>query len=138
MRLFPPFALLTMTASLAAPAFAAKPDTPMTAEEFSAYATGKTLSYAQNGEVWGSEQYLAGKRVVWTFSGEECQYGQWYADADAICFVYETDPTPQCWHFFRESNGLRAEFLDDPVNTNLSEVSQSETPLTCPGPDVGA
>lgn len=138
MRLILP--AIALAATLAVPALAAKVETPMTAEEFSAYATGKTLSYAQNGEVWGSEQYLPGQGVVWTFSGQECQYGKWYADADAdaICFVYDTDPTPQCWHFFREAKGLRAEFLDDPVNTNLSEVSQSETPLDCPGPEVGA
>lgn len=136
MRLIPP--ALAFAIALAAPALAARVEAPMTAEEFDAYATGKTLSYAQDGEVWGSEQYLEGRKVVWTFSGQECQYGRWYPDADAICFVYDNDPAPQCWHFFREAKGLRAEFLDDPVNTNLSEVSQSQQPVTCPGPDLGA
>ncbi|MBC2833870.1 hypothetical protein [Paragemmobacter straminiformis] len=129
----------TVALGLSGTAFAAPAaDVPMTAEEFSAYATGKTLSYAQGGEVWGSEQYLPDRHVVWTFSGEECQYGQWFEDDGAICFVYDKDPTPQCWRFFREARGLRAEFLDDPVNTNLSEVSQSPKPLACPGPDLGA
>ena len=111
--------------------------TPMTAAEFEAYATGKTLSYAQGSEVWGSEQYLPDRKVVWAFNKDDCQYGIWFEDEGNICFVYDQDPAPQCWRFFREASGLRAEFVDDPTEKTLSEVRQSTEPLQCKGPDIG-
>ncbi|ACM00011.1 hypothetical protein EBL89_13855 [Cereibacter sphaeroides] len=123
-----------LTLALAAPALAAE---PMSAEEFEAYSTGKTLSYAVGGEIYGAEQYLPGRRVVWAFRGQECAHGQWYEQAGQICFVYEHDATPQCWSFYREASGVRAQFEGDPTGTELSEVSQTRTPLICAGPDVG-
>lgn len=116
----------------------AQAETPMTAAQFEAYATGKTLSYAQGAEVWGSEQYLPDRKVIWAFTQDDCQYGQWFEDAGNICFVYENDPAPQCWRFFQNAAGLRAELVDDPDSTALSEVRQSRDPLQCNGPDVGA
>lgn len=129
--------LLSLTAINAGPLSAAAQE-PMTAEEFDAYATGKTLSYAQGAEIWGTEQYLPGRRVVWAFSADECQYGTWYPQGDEICFVYDNDPTPQCWTFWKQGSGLRARFMGDPDGTELAEVDQSDEPLACPGPDVGA
>ena len=129
--------LLSLTAINAGPLCAAAQE-PMTAEEFDAYATGKTLSYAQGAEIWGTEQYLPGRRVVWAFSADECQYGTWYPQGDEICFVYDNDPTPQCWTFWKQGSGLRARFMGDPDGTELAEVDQSDEPLACPGPDVGA
>jgi|LauGreDrversion4_2_1035121.scaffolds.fasta_scaffold1003611_2 hypothetical protein len=123
--------------ALAAPLAAAAAE-PMTAEEFDAYATGKTLSYALGDEIWGTEQYLPGRRVIWAFSQDECQYGTWYPQGDEICFVYDNDPTPQCWTFWQQGGGLRARFAGDPAGTELAEVGQSSDPLVCPGPDVGA
>lgn len=132
MRLFPAAAL----ALIALPVFGAD-ERPLTPDEFDAYATGKTLAYALSGEIWGYEQYLPGKKVVWAFEGDECQHGEWYAKDDQVCFTYEHDPTPQCWRFFQGASGLRAEFVDDPDGTEMSEVSQQSGPLPCPGPDVG-
>lgn len=123
--------------TLPATGIAAPAETPMTAAEFEAYATGKTLSYAMGSSIWGSEQYLANRQVIWAFDGTDCQYGLWFEDAGNICFVYDNDPAPQCWRFFRENTGLRAELVDDPSSTALSEVSQSTRPLQCKGPDVG-
>ena len=99
---FSPLALLC-----AAPACAA--DAPMTAEEFEAFATGKTLTYALGGEVYGAEQYLPGRRVLWAFKGEECRRGYWYELAGEVCFVYDDDGTPQCWRFIRDAGGLTGE-----------------------------
>lgn len=126
---------LFLAATLALPAFAA--DTPLTAQEFEAYATGKTLSYAQGGTVWGSEQYLPGRKVIWAFTEDDCQRGRWYEEDGKICFVYENEPDSQCWRFFREASGLRAVYIGGDGLTSLSEVAQSDQPLTCPGPDVG-
>ena len=132
---------LLLAAALALPAFGqeAMPvaDAPMTGAEFDAYATGKTLSYAQDGVVWGSEQYLPGRKVVWAFTEDDCQYGRWFEDRGNICFLYDNDPEAQCWKFFREASGLRAIFMGADGGTSLSEVAQSTKPLNCPGPDVG-
>lgn len=126
-------ALLLLSGELVAAA-----QEPMSAEDFDAYATGKTLSFAKGSEIWGTEQYLPGRRVVWAFSADECQYGVWFPQGDEICFVYDNDPTPQCWTFWKQGNGLRARFTGDPAGTELAEVDQSDEPLACPGPDVGA
>lgn len=113
-------------------------ETPITAAEFEAYVTGKTLTYASSGEVWGAEQYRAGRSVTWAFTGQPCQNGTWYDNGNnEICFVYNAEEGPQCWHFFKDSAGLRAQFVGDPEGTPLSEVAQSNAPLICPGPDVG-
>ncbi len=111
--------------------------TAMTAEEFDAYATGKTLTYAVTGGVYGVEQYLPGRRVRWAFTEDICQDGYWYPQAGDICFVYENEPEAQCWQFFQTPTGLRAKFTGGPDGTELMELEQTDTPLACPGPDVG-
>lgn len=132
-----PFSLTFGIGVLAGMTHVALAQTPMTAAEFEAYATGKTLSYAQGNTVWGSEQYLADRKVIWAFDEQDCQYGLWFEDEGNICFVYDQDPAPQCWRFYAEPSGLRAEFVDDPSQTMLSEVRQSSEPLQCKGPEVG-
>lgn len=122
-----PFLLLAGTASA---------QVPLTAEEFESYATGKTLSYAMAGHVFGTEQYMPGRRVVWAFEGEDCQYGRWYPQGDQICFAYGTGE-PQCWTFTQNGAGLSARYMNDPAGMELSEVERSAKPLNCPGPDIG-
>ena len=118
---------------------AAADEAPLTGTEFEAYVTGKTLTYAKNGKVWGTEQYLTDRKVRWAFSGEECREGYWFEEADdQICFVYEEDGILQCWQFYHgDSGGLRARYVNDPAGDFLSEVAQSPEPLGCLGPDVG-
>ncbi|EEW24103.1 hypothetical protein [Rhodobacter ferrooxidans] len=112
-------------------------ETPLSAQQFEAYATGKTLTYSLSGEVFGTEQYLPNRRVRWAYTGDICQEGHWYEDADLICFVYDGEPEPQCWQFWQTETGLHARFNNDPEGTELSEVEQTEKPLYCAGPDVG-
>ena len=114
------------------------PGTPMTPNEFSTYSVGRTLSYAAGGTIWGQEQYLPDHQVMWAFTGEQCQYGQWYPDGNAVCFVYEGDDAPKCWNFFLGPTGLIAEFIGSEGLTPLSEVGQSTQPMECAGPKVGA
>ncbi|WP_050523263.1 hypothetical protein [Pseudorhodobacter wandonensis] len=111
--------------------------TNMTGQEFEAYATGKTLTYASNGQVYGVEQYLPNRRVRWAFIDDTCRIGHWYEDAGEICFVYEHDATPQCWTFHMEGSKLMARFVSEPPETELKEVNQTSDPLVCTGPDVG-
>lgn len=129
-------AILAASTTLAAlPAIAAE---PMSAREFEAYVTGKTLYFGQNGQAYGVEEYLEGRQVRWSFLDGKCKDGYWYEAADSqICFVYEDSPTPQCWTFFRDGNGLRAVFENDPASTVLYEANQNDEPMLCYGPDVG-
>ena len=109
----------------------------MSGAEFEAYATGKTLTYGMAGQIFGTEQYLPGRRVRWAFTESACRIGHWYEANGLICFVYEDRKRPQCWEFWKDGGGLRARFAGDPNGTELSEVQQSQGPLSCPGPDVG-
>lgn len=126
--------LLSLTLLSSTAAFG---QTAMTGEEFEAYATGKTLTYASNGQVYGVEQYLPNRRVRWAFIDDTCRIGYWYEDAGEICFVYEHDATPQCWTFHLSEGKLRAHFVSNPPETELKEVNQTNEPLACTGPDVG-
>jgi hypothetical protein len=128
------FALAAVAALLTAPCFAAE---PMTGAQFEAYVTGKTLYFGQNGQAYGVEEYLDDRRVRWSFLDGKCKDGVWYEDRDMICFVYEDNPTPQCWTFFKESGGLRAIFENDPTATTLYEAQQNDEPMVCLGPEVG-
>ncbi|MBK1637194.1 hypothetical protein [Rhodovulum adriaticum] len=131
-----------MRRTLAALAVVAAPPAlaqePMSAAEFDAYATGKTLYYATGGQPYGAEQYLPQRRVIWTFLDGDCVEGSWYEADGLICFSYDRDPgNPQCWSFFRAPTGLTARFENDPAATQLIEVEQSREPLICTGPEVG-
>lgn len=138
-RLIPVLKSLALLAVLLAPlpATATGAETPLTAEEFEAHVTGRTITYASGGMVYGAEEYQPGRRVRWSFAGGECQEGIWYPEDRFICFVYRENPVPQCWTFFREGDGLRALFNDTPGDTELTEVDRTDRPLVCAGPDVG-
>jgi hypothetical protein len=124
-------------AILATLPLAAMAQTPMTGDEFDAHVTGKTLTYSQYGTIFGIEEYLPDRRVRWAFTEDLCQYGSWYPQDENICFVYEYDPVPHCWTFWKDGDRLRALSVNDAPGAELSEVAQTDTPLTCPGPDVG-
>lgn len=118
-------------------ATAAFGQTNLTGAEFEAYSTGKTLTYAANGQVYGVEQYLPNRRVRWAFIDDTCRIGHWYEEAGEICFVYEHDATPQCWTFHLDGGKLMARFVSNPPETELKEVNQTNEPLACTGPDIG-
>ena len=131
------FALFASTTPLLAEtAPLAPPEAPMTGAVFEAYVTGKTLTYARDGTIYGTEQYKAGRKVVWAFTEEECREGYWYEQGPQICFVYEDPNDPQCWLFFMGSAGMKAQFVGD-GGGDLSEVAQSAGPMACMGPQVG-
>jgi hypothetical protein len=131
MKQFAAFALAALTAL---PALAAE---PMSAAEFEAYVTGKTLYFGLDGQAYGVEEYLPDRQVRWSFLDGQCKDGFWYDENDQICFVYEDTPEPQCWTFFREGEVLRAVFENDPASTVLYEAGQNDEPMMCLGPDVG-
>ena len=124
--------------SLALSAIPALAETPVTADQFEAHVTGRTVTYRQFGSIFGVEEYLDGRKVRWSTAPNLCQYGSWYPEGDSICFVYEYDPTPACWTFWMRDGALVALSTLDAPGAELYEVARDQTPLPCPGPDVGA
>jgi len=111
---------------------------PLSAAEFEAYVTGKTLYFGMNGQAYGVEEYLPDREVRWSFLDGQCKDGHWYESNGQICFIYEDRPdAPQCWSFYREGTGLRAVFGGDENATVLYEAEQNDEPMLCLGPEVG-
>jgi hypothetical protein len=128
---------MRLLALLLLAALPASAETPMTADEFEAYVTGKTLTYSARGIPFGIEEYREGRRVLWSYLDGRCEEGEWYPAGDMICFAYEAYPEHQCWTFYRRSGGLFARFENDPDATELYETHQSREPMKCLGPEVG-
>ncbi|WP_238705089.1 hypothetical protein [Parasedimentitalea marina] len=110
---------------------------PMSGEAFDRYTLGRTLYYGLDGNTYGVERYLPNQRVLWSFLDGRCETGRWYEDADQICFIYEDRSEPQCWRFSLESQGLVAQFENNPQATELYEVEDLDEEMLCYGPDVG-
>ncbi|MBO6790246.1 MAG: hypothetical protein JJ894_06880 [Dinoroseobacter sp.] len=111
----------------------------LSAEEFDALATGKTLFFSRHGNPYGAEEYRRDRSVIWSFLNGECQYGRWMPGPDqSICFVYEFRPNePICWSFFRENGDIQARVLGAAPEDDLTLMGESRGPLECQGPDVG-
>ncbi|MER5170588.1 hypothetical protein [Thioclava sp. GXIMD2076] len=113
-------------------------ETPLDAAGFEARTTGKTITYSAGGLPYGIEQYLPGRKVLWAFTQSECKTGTWAQEGDEICFDYQDENGKQCWHFFDTKDGLKAQFMGDGgASEPLISLQESETPLNCPGPDIG-
>lgn len=126
--------LLALCLTLSAPAAA---QSPMTGSEFEAYVTGKTLYYSHLGVDYGVERYFSGRRVTWSFLDGECNDGIWYEQADMICFEYESGIDTQCWRFYRQGGGIRAEYASSDAEIELYEATERDTPMICQGPRIG-
>jgi hypothetical protein len=126
--------LASLLVSLAAPILA---QTPLTGDEFAAHVAGKTVTYQRWGNIFGIEQYLEGGKVRWSPLPGECQSGRWYPEGDNICFLYEYDPVPHCWTFWKEGDALVALSDSGLPGQEIYETDRSTTPLDCSGPDVG-
>ncbi|MEM5475895.1 hypothetical protein [Pacificibacter sp. AS14] len=127
--------LLPLAVTLFA-ASAATAAEPLSGAEFDAYATGKTLTFAENGEPYGAEQYLPNNRVRWAFDEDTCMEGVWYEKEDNICFVYQDGDAPQCWSFYLEDDKLKAVFNGN-SGTELYEAWTTDGPLACMAPGLG-
>ncbi|WP_407695238.1 hypothetical protein [Shimia gijangensis] len=108
----------------------------MSAADFDAYTQGKILYFGNDGHRYGVEEYLPDRRVRWSFLNGRCKDGFWYEDAEHICFVYDDNPEPQCWHFFERGNKLSARFKSDSEATELYEI-EGDGEMLCLGPELG-
>jgi len=128
---------LALTATLACTGPVIAADTPMSADAFNAYTLGRTLTFFSGGQAYGVERYMGNRQVMWSFLDGKCKEGEWYQDGAFICFVYEDNPTPQCWMFFEEPDGLRAVYQGREAETELYEAGDSDADMLCLGPEVG-
>ena len=128
-----------MRAALALCLFAttATADPLLTAEEFDALTLGRTMTWAEYGQVYGVEQYLPGRRVRWTELGDDCKLGHWYMQGPAICFLYEDNPKPACWEISLDGTGMRAMDTEDPPGSEPVLIEDTSADLPCFAPEVG-
>ena len=111
----------------------------LSGDEFSALVTGRTLSFSQQGQPYGAEEYRRDRSVLWSFANGECQHGFWSEGPDeTICFVYEDRPDrPICWEFFRDGKDFKTRVLGADPERDLTVTNISKERLQCQGPDVG-
>lgn len=112
-------------------------DGPLSAEAFDALTQGRTMTWAEFGQVYGVEQYLPGRRVRWTVVGDDCTLGHWYPEGDMICFKYEDDPDPDCWTITEDGAELFARYAGTAQDSDPVVVTETTEPLACFGPEVG-
>ena len=113
----------------ATPVFA---EAPMSATAFDDYVTGRIISFGTEGNPgFGVEQYLEGRRVIWSTGDGTCTNGVWYESKGDICFRYDGDPEPKCWAIYREGEGLRAVFTTRPGTSIIFEAEDYSVPLIC-------
>lgn len=109
------------------------------AGEFERLSTGKTLYFTQAGRPYGVEQYAPGRQVVWQYADGTCDTGYWYQERSALCFVYDSNPEPQCWIFEARDGDFfaRVEGAASGDPSELRLAGESDAPLVCQGPDLG-
>lgn len=112
-------------------------DGPMSPDEFDIWSTGKTLAYSVDGQIYGAEAYFPDRRVRDADTGGPCVEGRWYADGDAVCFVYPVFDGVHCWTYWRDGDAVLAKPVNAPAGDPAQQVTEAEAPLSCPGPEVG-
>lgn len=118
---------------------AAQANDRLSAEEFAAFVTGKTLEFTRFGRPFGTEQYFNGNRVVWAFEGDQCQFGIWFEnEVGNICFIYDNQPGSICWDFLKTTDGkFAARAVGSPPSEDLIVSRISDDSLDCVPPDAG-
>lgn len=133
-------AALTVTLGLAAP-LAAEP--LLSEGEFRTHTEGRTFYTALDGEIYGIERYLEGRRVIWSrldaVDEASCVYGRWYQEQTMICYEYQDQDGRHCFEHWLEDGVLAARSMR-PDGTQREGYRDLETtdPLPCLGPSVGS
>ena len=125
---------LALCLLLAAPATAQE---YMDADAFEEAVTGNSVYYNDGtGQYAGVEAYHPRNRVTWVAPGGICEKGTWYQEGSQICFLYDGNPFPACWGFFREDGRLMAEPTPGGVPWEAFRVTTD--PIPCESPFVGS
>ncbi len=83
----------------------------MSLEEFAAFADGQVLGFSvSSGDLYGTERYLPGQRVLWSTPNGRCTGGDWFARGDRMCFRYDDAGQDRCWLFFRTGDTITGMF----------------------------
>ena len=113
-------------------------ETAMPAGAFDAATLGKTMTWIEFGQDYGTEEYLPGRRVRWQFTADLCREGIWYQNGAAICFVYgDSDETPACWLNTQNGDKFLALDTDGSPDSPPVVIEAVPEPLSCLGPQVG-
>jgi hypothetical protein len=114
---------------------------PLTGAEFQAHIGQNTFSYQYSNGVRGTADYGPDRSFLWAFEGDSCFEGYWFDRGNEICFAFVDGTLSACWHIFKDGNRLlgKATYLSSgsPLDLELREVSHTDQPMVCPGPDVG-
>jgi hypothetical protein len=106
-------------------------------EEWVAMASGRTLTYRIDGELWALEHYHPGTdRVQLQLFDGTCLSGTWDYQAPHYCFHWDGQGTSCFRHARLGDEILIIESLDGadtPLTQSMTAVT--DTPLTC-GPEV--
>lgn len=130
-------AFLALILVAATPAIAA--DDLLDADAFERLSTGQTFHFSLDGQPYGAEQFLPGRRSIWAFDDGVCQRGVWFPEGDRLCFLYEDAEAVSCWTFHKRKDGLFARSDDDgEAAIELRLDRATEEPLACKAPGLGA
>ena len=110
----------------------------VTAEEFEALSTGKTLYFSRSSRFFGAEQFYTRRRSLWQNGAGQCLDGEWFAKDDLICFEYDQPTDPACWHFIEKSTGYVARAEGEGPENDIFLYHTDTKPLDCKGPAIGA
>ena len=128
--------LLVPAAALAATdRAAAAGDIPV--EEWRAMASGRTVTYRIDGELWALEHYFPGTdRVQLQLYDGTCLDGTWDYRAPHYCFHWSGQGT-SCFRHARVGDAIVIIQTEDGVDTPLTQevTAVTDTPLAC-GPAV--
>jgi hypothetical protein len=106
-------------------------------EEWTAMATGRTLTYRINGEFWALEHYYPGtNRVTLQLYDGRCMQGTWDYAEPLYCFHWEGQGTSCFRHARLDSEIVIIESqdgADTPMTQSMTAVT--DVPLSC-GPAV--
>ena len=88
----------------------AKDEVAVQPEEFEQIVTGRVLEYHVTGSsrLVGYESYLPGRKTIFRYGDGSCVAGHWYPKSGEICFVYDTEPKPNCIRYVRRGKTFAA------------------------------
>lgn len=109
----------------------------LSGDDFERRYEGKTLHFGLDGEPFGSEQFLPGRKSVWKFTGDDCANGVWFTQGAQICFLYEGLLEQQCWLMIEKDGKLFVRSMGQEPGMVLELLRVETKPLVCNGPDVG-